>query len=97
MQRLREMIQWQTTLGKPISVGDVTLTPQSQALIVRWPNGGLVWNRPTAILVERQHQTQRIPIFDVTRILQLGLLGFSLLLGIITFALTVQYRRNGNG
>jgi hypothetical protein len=96
MKRLDEMIQWQTVAGQPVTVGDVTLTPQSQALVIRWPNGGLVWNRPVAILVERGQQTERIPILDVTRIVQWGLLGVSLILGIMAFALTALHRRDRN-
>lgn len=46
------IIRWQTLSGEPITVGDVTITPQSQALIIRLPFGGLVWNRPVAVLVE---------------------------------------------
>lgn len=78
MKRPKDTFKWQTTSGDKVTVGDVTVTPQSQALTIRWPNGGLVWNRPGAILVERGEQTERIPIVDVTRIAQLGLLGLSL-------------------
>jgi len=85
MTRFNEMFQLQTASGNPVTVGDVTLTPQSQALIVRWPAGGFVWNRPAAILVERGGQTERIPIVDVTRIVQLGLLGFSWVFSIVVF------------
>jgi hypothetical protein len=85
MARFKEMFQLQTASGNPVTVGDVTLTPQSQALIVRWPSGGFVWNRPAAILVERGGQTERIPIVDVTRIVQLGLLGFSWVFSIVVF------------
>jgi len=85
MTRFNEMFQLQTASGNPVTVGDVTLTPQSQALIVRWPSGGFVWNRPAAILVERGGQTERIPIVDVTRIVQLGLLGFSWVFSIVVF------------
>ncbi len=94
MKRLKDMFDWQTVWGNPVSVGDVTVTPQSQALIIRWPSGGLVWNRPVAILVERGQQAERISIVDTTRVVQLGLLGFSLVLGIVTTALTTRKRRN---
>jgi hypothetical protein len=97
MESLKQMIGWQTVTGRPVTRGDFTVTPQSQALTIRWPNGGLVWNRPVAILVERGQQTERIPIVDITRVLQWGLLGFSLVLGIITFALTVLDGRDRNG
>jgi hypothetical protein len=94
MKKLTDIIEWRTASGNPVTVGDVTLTPQSQALTVRWPSGGLVWNRPVAVLVEREGATERIPIVDVTRVVQLGLLSFSLALGIVAFARTIRSRRS---
>ncbi len=82
--RLKDVFQVQTVSGQPVTVESVTVTPQSQALIVRLPIGGFVWNRPTAILVERDETAKRFPIVDITRILQLWLLGFSLVLAIVS-------------
>jgi hypothetical protein len=96
MARLKEMLQWQTASGDKVTVGDVTVTPQSRALTVRWPRGGLVWNRPTAVLVERGDETERIPVVDVTRMAQLGLLGLSLVFSMIIMALSIRRRRNRN-
>jgi hypothetical protein len=67
-----------------VIVGDIIVTPQFQALTIRLPIGGFVWNRPTAILVEQDRQAKRFPIRDITRILQLWLLGFSLVLSIVS-------------
>ena len=78
-------IQYQTISGQPITVGDTTITPQSQALIIRWPYGGFVWNRPCGILVEQGGQTQRIPIRDVTRIVQARLWGIGVLWAILIY------------
>lgn len=78
-------IQSQIISGHPITVGDTTITPQSHALIIRWPYGGFVWNRPRAILVERARQTQRIPIRDATRIVQIRLWGMALLWAILIY------------
>jgi hypothetical protein len=61
--------------AEAVTVHGVTVTPRSRALVVRGPRGGLVWNRPTAVLVERDGKSCRVPIVDVTRILQAGLLG----------------------
>ena len=93
MARLKDFtIQWQTVSGDSMTVGDVTVTPQSQALIVRWPFGGFVWNRPVAILVERDGSriVERMRVIDVTRLVQLGLLGFSLILSIAVFGRSVR-------
>jgi hypothetical protein len=65
--------------AEEVTVHGVTVTPRSRALVVRWPKGGLVWNRPTAVLVEHEGQLRRVPIVDVTRVLQVGLVGVAVL------------------
>ena len=77
-------VRLETSSGTPTTVGDVTVTPWSQALVVRLPFARLVWNRPTAVVVERAGRAERIPVLDVTRVLQLGLLGFTVAVGIAT-------------
>lgn len=96
MKRLKETVRRQTISGDKITIGDVTVTPQSQALTIRWPYGGWVWNRPVAILVERDEGTERIPIVDVNRIAQLGLLGLSLVFSMVIFVLLARQRRERN-
>jgi len=96
MARLKEMLRWQTLSGDKVTVGDVTVMPQSKALTICCPRGGLVWNRPVGILVERGEQTERIPIVDVTRIAQLGLLGLSLVFSMVIFVLSIRRRRDRN-
>ena len=92
--KLGEIINWQTVSGEAVTVGDVTVVPQSQALTLRWGRyGGLVWNRPAAILVERGDQTERIPIVDFTRAAQLGLLGFCLIFFIVALVVPTRRRR----
>lgn len=90
--RLTEILSWQTTSGEKVSIGDIALTPQSRALIIRRPRGGWVWNRPGGIVVEREGQTERIPIVDTTRRVQFALLGLSLALLVFGFA---RNRRRG--
>jgi hypothetical protein len=81
-------IAWAQELpAEPVTVGDVTVTPRSRALVVRLPRGGFVWNRPGTVLVERAGQVRRIKVWDVTRILQLGSLGLGL-----AIALAVPFR-----
>jgi hypothetical protein len=87
--QLNDLLYVQTVSSQPVTVGRITVIPQSQALIVRLPIGGFVWNRPTAIVVEQDGAVQRFPIRDSTRLLQLGLLASSLVLSIgslITFS-----------
>ena len=94
MTRQREMVSRQTPWGEEVIVGDVTLTPQSKALVIHAPFGGLVWNRPVAVLVERGERTERIPIVDVTRIVQLGLLALSVVFTVVIFVLSAKKRRS---
>jgi len=96
MGRLKELLQWRTISGDKVTIGYVTVTPQSQALTIRWPKGGFVWNRPAAVLVEGGERTERIPIVDVTFIAQLGLLGLSLVFTVMTILLSVRRRREQN-
>jgi hypothetical protein len=97
MAGLKERLKWQRLSGDKITVGDVTVTPQSQALSVRWPNGGFVWNRPVAVLVQRGEETERIPIVDVTRMAQLGLLGLGVVFSVVALMASVRGRRFQNG
>jgi len=94
MSELKDMIQWQTVSGDPVIVGDVSLTPQSQALTIRWPSGGFVWNRPVAVVVEQDGQTERIPVVDVTRIAQFTLIGLSLVFWMVTLFWSLRRRRD---
>jgi hypothetical protein len=68
--------------GETVTVGDVRVTPHAQALILRVPGGAIIWNRPVAVVVERAGQVQRLPIFDVTRCLELALIGLVVLVAI---------------
>ena len=81
---LKDYVQYQLETGSPTPVGEVNLTPQSQVLTVRWPNGGWVWNRPVAVLVEQDGESERLPIVDVTRMAQLGLIAFAFLFAILS-------------
>ena len=66
-------VRVETELASAVTVGDVTVTPRSQSLVVSLPFGQLVWKRPTDVLVERGGRTDRIRVTDTTRIIVLGL------------------------
>jgi hypothetical protein len=91
---MRDLIQLHTFAGEPTTTGDITVTPQCKALSIHWPRGGLVWNRPVAVLVERDGQTRRVPIVDVTRAVQLALWGLSFVFWSV--AMTRFTSRKGN-
>ena len=65
------------TTGQPMQVGGQTLTPEAQVVTVNTRFGGFVWNRPTAVLVDRDGATERVPIVDVTRYALMALWGVS--------------------
>jgi len=77
MEQIKPRFQWETLTGEPIIVGDTTVTPNSHVLSIRLPFGGLVWNRPAAVVVERNGQTERIAILDVTRLAVWSILALS--------------------
>jgi hypothetical protein len=100
MSNKKNLIQWQTHKGEKVSVGEVAITPESQALSIRWPYGGFVWNRPVGVLVEREGRTEHIPIVDVTRMAQVGFLGLTLAFSTLFMIFTFKKRRriqNGRG
>lgn len=76
---LRNAVHWEESVGEPVVRGDAVVVPHSQALVVRLPFGGFVWHRPIAVEVERDDRSERVPIRDVTRTVQLALFGSSLL------------------
>jgi len=88
------LLNRQTLLGKGITAGDITLTPQAQVLTLRWPGGGWVWNRPVAVLVERGGSVERVPIVDVTRLVQIGLYGLGFCLTVLTLLAAAERRRS---
>jgi len=77
MDQSKPTFQWQSGSSHPVAAGEITVIPQSQALVFRWGHAGFVWNRPVAVVVERPGQSQRVPILDLTRILQWSLLAIS--------------------
>jgi hypothetical protein len=68
--------------GRPIPVGNGTLTPVSQAVVLQAPGwaNGLVWNRPIAVRVQSPgEEIKLLPVYDYTRLAQILILGAGLL------------------
>ena len=86
-------IEWQTKTGKPITAAGRTIIPQSQALLIRFPFGGFVWNRPSAVLVQYNNQTEQIPIPDITRLIQAALLTATLCFSLIVWLTNKNVKR----
>lgn len=92
--QLKEMLHWPELAGQPMIVQDITLTPLSQALIVRLPWSVGIWHRPTAVLMQQGERVRRMPIVDLTRLLQLGLLGFSVVMAIVRVVAFVRRKED---
>ena len=90
-------VRWETATGEPVTMGSTTVTTESQALVVRWPQGGWVWNRPVAITVEADGETRRVPIVDVTRVAQVALWAASVAFVVVALALSIKSRRERHG
>jgi hypothetical protein len=82
---MTRLIQRKTQVGEPVIVGERTITPQSQFVMVRFPFGGFVWNRPTAVLVTENGQTHTIPITDPTRLALWALTGVSVMISLLVW------------
>ncbi len=70
----RPLIQ-QTNAGEPIEVGNLAVYPIARSYRINLPaaRGGLIWNRPLAVIVEQENgERQILPIVDQTRRLQIG-------------------------
>jgi hypothetical protein len=67
------LIERKTTTAPTVVAGDVRVTPQARAVIVRLPFGAFVWNRPNAVVVEHAGRVERVRILDVTRLAQVAL------------------------
>ncbi len=76
----------ETLPGETIQAGKNKITPISQAvkLILPGSKGGLIWNRPVSVLVQGADDSEQVlPVVDVTRVVQLALLGIGLASGIL--------------
>jgi hypothetical protein len=82
---ITDIIQWETVNGEPFVAGGITVTPQAQALSVRLPFGGFVWNRPVAVLIQDEQGSRRMPIRDVTRIVQVSVFAAAFMLTVTSW------------
>lgn len=66
----------QTNTGEPVAVSNFTVYPVARSYQVKIPgaNGGIIWNRPVAVIVEDYDgERQVIPVIDLTRWLQIAI------------------------
>ncbi len=74
----------ETQIGDEVVAGDLRLAPISRSLRLVLRNGGLVWNRPLGVVVRDAAGGEAlVKIRDLTRRVQLALLGAGILGSII--------------
>ena len=73
MADVSKYFKWEPVTGEPQVVGDRVIRLQAQAIMLNTPFGGFLWNRPTAVLVEKDGVTDEVPIVDVTRYALIGI------------------------
>jgi hypothetical protein len=79
-------IETRTLPGATLSRGGRDITPLARVTRLTWPGGELAWHRPVAVEVCANGQTRRIPIRDVTRLVQLASLAACLVFAAATAA-----------
>lgn len=78
----------QTSAGDPITVNDYKVYPIARSYRLNIPgiNGGIIWNRPHAVIVEDSGGNRRvIPVADPTRRLQITIIAAALIGSLLTW------------
>lgn len=78
-----QIFSLQTADGETIVLSGYQVTPQSQALTIRLPFGGFVWNRPVAVKVKTDTSEETIPIVDATLVTKIAIYLFAAFLTLI--------------
>jgi hypothetical protein len=77
---------------------DFKVIPESRAVQLSGKKWKLVWNRPVGVILQRESEQKRIPIFDLTRFVQIILYGLSLIfLGLGFYNLLGKRKGEGYG
>lgn len=83
-------ITQETRTSEAVQAGSRRLVLYSKVLRVQipgWHNGGLVWNRPVAVMVTTaEGQETMLPVRDTTRLVELLLLGAGLVSGLLLWS-----------
>jgi hypothetical protein len=88
MLKMGKFLSREFRSGEPIRASMYTLVPFNQVLRLQIPGlkGGLIWNRPSSILARTTNGEEFvIPVRDVTRQVQIALLGGAFLASLFYF------------
>ena len=86
----KKILVQQTSAGEPVKVDDLTVYPVARSYRIDFPDakGGIVWNRPLAVIVEDADGNRQIlPVIDRTRQLQILIFTAGFLGTILTWLL----------
>jgi hypothetical protein len=87
----------QTNAGEPIEVNDLTLYPVARSYRINFPkvHGGILWNRPLAVMVEDSvGNRQVLPVVDLTRLLQIAIFGAGFIISMLTWFVLRMTKNN---
>jgi hypothetical protein len=87
------MLRRRTEYGEVFSAHGVRVIPESRSISHMGQLFGAVWNRPTAVIVQDAGGAYRMPILDLTRVVQIGLLLLSAVLLVVAGIMHLQNRR----
>jgi hypothetical protein len=71
-------VRMETLRGAPRQAGGATVTPIARRLTLRWPGGGRVSIRPTAVEIQTERGTRRVRIMSFRRVAMAALAGITL-------------------
>jgi hypothetical protein len=72
---MRDILDWRLIEGASVTRSGVTATPLTRLAALRWRGGALVWARPAGVIVQRGSSRRQVSIVDLTRLLQLAIVG----------------------
>ena len=92
----KQIIVQQTSAGEPVEVNDLTVYPVARSYRVNLPGarGGIIWNRPLAVIVEDADGTRQIlPVIDRTRQLQIAIFSAGFIVTLLTWLIFRKSRK----
>jgi hypothetical protein len=73
------LITSESRMGIPVQRGDLQITPIARSWRLQLGQYfGLIWNRPSAVVIETAGSRQVIPVIDFTRLVQWSIWGLAL-------------------
>ncbi len=81
------VLQVNTSRGEPITTRYGQIVPLARVVKLRFPGGGLNWNRAVAIEIQEEQSQRRLPVHNATRrtVFTIVLTGLAITLGMSSF------------